>query len=193
MLGQLPSCLERKLRPQARRHSWRSAGLCFAGTFRPLVGVSSGLELPISRRQHGPDVIRQWQKRPHRNVRVATRPRRPTIGRHCEIRCGSEYRALPAVRQPDNDQLRPASRPAIADRKAAAIQGMMRVNDLDLSDSPIKFCGITTCSAIPHWPTPSSIASSTTPIASNSRAKVCASSGPRLDPRRLAMTSPKPT
>jgi hypothetical protein len=36
---------------------------------------------------------------------------------------------------------------------------MMRVNDPDLSDSPVKRCGISECSAILRSPTPFSTAS----------------------------------
>ena len=55
---------------------------------------------------------------------------------------------FPAIRQPNNDQPRTPSRAAITDRKALAIKRMMRINDPDLSDLPVKRCGITKCSVI---------------------------------------------
>jgi hypothetical protein len=88
--------------------------------------------------QHSADVIRQGQERAHRNVRLTTRGRRPIIRRRRGARGRAGYRALPPVGQPDEDQSGPAPRTPIADRVAAPIKRMLRVNDTDLSDSPIK-------------------------------------------------------
>ena len=102
------------------------------------------------------DVIRQGQKRAHRNVCQTTRSRHQIFGRWREGGGCTGDRALPPVRQPDDDQRWPSSGASFAHRKAAAIQRMMRVNDPDLSDSPVKRCGAYKCPAIllsrpPYW------------------------------------------
>ena len=114
-----------------------------------LTGVLSALlKTRIPGGQHSSDVIRQRKQRPHGNQRPTTR--RPPVGASAKVRYQSGYRALPAVRQPDDDQLRSASRAPVADRKGAAIKRMVRVNYRDPSDSPIKLRGIARCSATPR-------------------------------------------
>lgn len=88
--------------------------------------------------QHSADVIRQGLERAHRNVRRTTRDRRPIVRRRQVGRRRTGYRALPPIGQPDDDQSGPAPRAPITDRIAAPIKRMLRVNDTDLSDSPIK-------------------------------------------------------
>ena len=74
---------------------------------------------------------------------------------------------------------------------------MMRVNDPDLSNSPVKRCGIHKCPATRLTPTPSWTGSSTTLIGSSSAARACAapvaSPQKRLDQkprRRKKLTRP---
>jgi hypothetical protein len=59
---------------------------------------------------------------------------------------------------------------------------MMRVSDRDVRHDPFKNRGILPCSAIPHSPTPSWIASSTTLTAFNSQEKACESAMPETSP-----------
>jgi len=133
------------------------------------------------------DVIRQGQKRAHRNVCQTTRSRHQIFGRWREGGGCTGDRALPPVRQPDDDQRWPSSGASFAHRKAAAIQRMMRVNDPDLSDSPVKRCGAYKCPAIRPTPTPSWTGSFITLIGSNSPAKAC--DGPETGkPKRLDHT-----
>ena len=67
---------------------------------------------------------------------------------------------------------------------------MMRVNDPDLRDSPVKRCGIYKCPAIRPMPTPSWTVSSITLIASNSPAKACV--GPKQSNRGRLDPTPRP-
>ena len=152
---------------------------------RGLIEVASAavFENRIPGGEHSTHVIRQRQKRAHRNVRMTTRCCRLTVGCRCKDRGGPGDCALPAVRQPDDDQPWPSPRASVADRKAIAIQGMMRVNDPDLSDSTVKRCGISECSVTPLWPTPSSIVWSIRRTGSNSRAEPDASRSPANDTR----------
>jgi hypothetical protein len=112
------------------------------------VASAADFEIRISGGEHGADVIRQGQKRAHRNLSQTTCSRHHIFGRQRSGNGGAGDCPLPSVRQPDDDQPRPTSRASFADRKAAAIQRMMRVNDLDLRDSPVNRCGIYKCPAI---------------------------------------------
>ena len=127
-----------------------------------------------------------------------TRRRRMIVGCCGKIRRRTGYRAFSTVRQLDDDQPRTASRPPINDRKAVAVQRMTRINNSDLSNSPVKRRGISICSAIPPWPMPFRIVSCTLLIVSNCAASRCAKGRPRitswLDPATIAMArSAQPT
>ena len=118
--------------------------------------------------EHSTDVICQRQQRAHRNVRLTTRSgRRQIIGCRYQSRRRPRYSTFPAIRQPDDNHPRSPPRAPVADRKALAIQGMVRISHPYLSDSPVKRCGIPKCSATQLSPTLSWTASSTTPIASS--------------------------
>ena len=92
--------------------------------------------------EHGADVIRQRQKCAHRNVQAPVCGRSGVFQIRSQIRGRTQDRTFPPVRQPHNDQTRTTSRTAITDGKATAIKRVMRVNDPDLSDSPVNICGI---------------------------------------------------
>jgi hypothetical protein len=92
--------------------------------------------------EHGADVIRYRQKRPHRNVHQPLRRRRQVLWTASPIRRRSGNRPLPPARKPDHNEVRAAAGAAIADRETAAIQGMPRINDPDMSDSPVDVRGI---------------------------------------------------
>ena len=63
--------------------------------------------------------------------------------------CGhSRDRPLSSVRQTDDYQIRPTPGPTITDQQTTAIQGVMRINHPDMSDSPVKLHGIMRCSVI---------------------------------------------
>jgi hypothetical protein len=97
--------------------------------------------------EHSTDVIRQRQKRAHRNVRLMTRRcRRHIVGHRCWSRRRPGYPSFPAVRQSDDDHPRSPARPSVADREALAVEGMMRISHPYLSDSSVKRCGIQKCS-----------------------------------------------
>ena len=104
--------------------------------------------------EHSTDVIRQRQQRAHRNVRLTTRSgRRQIIGCRFQSRRRPGYSTFPAIRQSDDNHPRSPPRAAVADRKALAIQGMVRISHPYLSDSPVKRCGIPKCSATPKMTT----------------------------------------
>ena len=92
--------------------------------------------------EHGANVIRQLQTRTHRNVQAPLCGRSGSRQTRSQIRGRTPDCAFPPVRQPHNDQTRTAARAAIADRQATAIKRVMRINDPDLSDSPVNICGI---------------------------------------------------
>jgi hypothetical protein len=111
------------------------------------VSSTAAFEIRISGGEHSANVIRQRQKRAHRNVHVTTRGRQLTVG-YRRGSCGrARDRPFAAVRQPDDDQPRPSPRAPLADRIALAVQWMVRINHPDPRDSTIKRCGISTCSA----------------------------------------------
>ena len=115
-----------------------------------VVSCAAAFEIRMPGGEHSSHVIRQRQKRAHRNVCLTTRWRCPIVGCRCNSRGRTRDCALTPVRQPDDDQRRSPPRPSVADRKALAIQGMMRINDPDLSNSSVKRCGISKRSAMPR-------------------------------------------
>jgi hypothetical protein len=120
--------------------------------------------------KHGAHVIRQSQKRAHRNVQLATRRRRRIVRCGDRSRGRTKNRPLPAVRKLDDDQRRPSPRISCADRITFAIKWMMRINHPDLSDSAVKRCGIPTCSGIRSSPPPCSTGCCTMPSSCRSKA-----------------------
>ena len=104
--------------------------------------------------EHSTDVICQRQQRAHRNVRLTTRScRRQIVGCRYQSRRRPRYSTLPAIRQPDDNHPRSPPRASVADRKAFAIQGMVRISHPYLSNSSVKRCGIPKCSATPKMTT----------------------------------------
>ena len=126
--------------------------------------------------EHSTDVIRQRQQRAHRNVRLTTRScRRQIVGCRYQSRRRPRYSTLPAIRQPDDNHPWSPPRAPVTDRKALAIQGMVRISHPYLSDSSVKRCGIPKCSATTQSGTRSWTASFTAHTGSSSRVPACAS------------------
>jgi hypothetical protein len=92
--------------------------------------------------EHGANVIRQRQKRAHRNVQALVCGRSGFVQTGIQIRRRTPDCTFSPVRQLHNDQTGTASRTATTDGQATAIQRVMRINDPDLSDSPVNICGI---------------------------------------------------
>ena len=96
------------------------------------VSSTAAFEIRISGGEHSAHVIRQRQKRAHRNVHVTPRRRQLTIG-YRRGSCGrTRDRPFAAVRQPDDDQPRPSPRAPLADRIALAVQWMVRIRARNL-------------------------------------------------------------
>ena len=98
---------------------------------------------------------------------------------------------MSAVGENHRDPASPPTRSAGADLKQLTEERMCWVDNPDSGRQSFEYCGVVSCSAILPWLTPFSTASSTTPIASSSKATACASKrrrkSPSLDPTQRAM------
>jgi hypothetical protein len=107
-----------------------------------LIEQQSALEILMAGGEHDPDVIRQRQKRAHRNSHLSLHQQRRGVRPRNQIRRRTCDRPLSSVRQTDDDQTRTTTGPAITDRQAAAKQRVTGINHPDLSDSPLNVHGI---------------------------------------------------
>jgi hypothetical protein len=142
-------------------------------------------------------MLRQGDERADADARQAGgRRRRETIGSE-KVGCSYPDRAFTPIGQPDDHESGAASRTLVGKRKPLTKQRMLRVRNRDLRHHPIENDGILRCSAIQPLPTPSSIASSTTPTGSRSKGRPCESprSTRMLLPQRQSRrrTSPRPS
>jgi len=122
---------------------------------------------------------RQWDQRAHTDARWIKRPLIRGGRRVAKIRAGNPDRTPSPVWQCDNDKSGTASRAFRQNCKPLAEKRMPRIRDRGHAPQPFENCIILRCSPTPPTPTRSWIASSITPIASNSSARACAAPAPK--------------
>ena len=127
---------------------------------------------------------RQWDQRAHAN----SGHHRPLCvgcdGGLAKISRRHPDRASSSVGKLHYDVGGTSSRALRQHRKLAAKQGMPRVSNRDMGHHPIEDCGALQCTVSRRSPTPSSIASCTTPIGWNWTGRPCVKSMP---PSRLKL------
>ncbi len=141
----------------------------------------------------GAHVFRQGKQGAYRHQREITI--RPGItSRNVEICCLLRDPAMPTVRKNHPNPANAPTRSTRADFKPLTEQRMCSVDNPDPGWQSFPYWGIAPCSATRPMPTPSSTASSTTPIASISPAKACAERvrdpSQRIDPPLASRQNP---